>query len=173
MTVEADTAFLIHVSDTAFELGPHGFHLIAVTMRPRQFTCADTGVKPAPPAYVSGPPPESHQQRRAVFWQPAPEAPPYLHLAWLVNEIATELSALAEEAITVFGIDSPTTSWAELRAAFRDTSYRVRIGLAGRDEPLDFPGMYLREMFTAGRHRRYLATGTAAETPLIDLRGVL
>ncbi|MFJ2176334.1 hypothetical protein ACIOHE_26020 [Streptomyces sp. NPDC087851] len=49
-----------------------------------------------------------------------------------------------------------------------DTTYRVRIALAQRKKPLDFPGTYLLELFTEGRHRRYLAgPGT------VDLREAL
>lgn len=54
-----------------------------------------------------------------------------------------------------------------------DTAYRVRIALAGREEPLDFPSMYLRDMFAEGRHREHVAPEPTQGMPVVDLLGVL
>lgn len=55
-----------------------------------------------------------------------------------------------------------------------DTASWAHIPSAGRTEPLDFPGVYLRDVFTEGRHPGYVAPDpeqgvpVASEVPTAD-----
>lgn len=71
------------------------------------------------------------------------------------------------------GFESPLPDWCDVLVRDGDTAYRVRIALAGREEPLDFPSMYLRDMFAEGRHREHVAPEPTQGMRVVDLRGVL
>lgn len=166
----SESGFLGRLADAVFELGADGFRLTAVSLEDRSVSFGDTVQVPGPPSYVQGELPATGRAgRREYDWQPAPEAPEYLHLAWLLADLAEWVTALAEKRIAVTGVEAPEPGWCDVLVRDGDTAYRVRIGLAGRTEPLDFPGMYLLELFAEGRYRRYLT----ADAQVVDLRGVL
>ncbi|MFG2196782.1 hypothetical protein [Streptomyces sp. NPDC048639] len=53
-----------------------------------------------------------------------------------------------------------------------EVTYRVRIQLQDRQEPLEFPVLFLRELFEENRYPKWMAA-EETELPLVDLRGVL
>ncbi|MFD9908764.1 hypothetical protein [Streptomyces sp. NPDC059063] len=175
--VSPDTAFLLHASEAAFEWGQDGFRITAVDLSSREITLADTGEPAGPPAYEQGEPPvPGREGRRAYDWQPAVHAPHWMNLAWLLEDMATWVPQLAEEQVTLTGIAAPVADWCDVLTHTRDGSFRVRIKLAQRDELLDFPGMYLRDLFAEARHLRHLAPSAsshAGDARLVDLRDVL
>ncbi|OEJ23189.1 hypothetical protein BGM19_36380 [Streptomyces agglomeratus] len=171
-----DSEFLTRVSEAAFELGTDGFRVTAMTIKSRQIGFTDTGTTPDPPLYMQGEPPPvpGRQGRREYDWQPATHAPAWMNMAWLLEDLATWIQPLADEHVTLLGIEAPLPHWCDILLRDGDTAYRVRVALADRSEPLDFPGMYLRDMLTEGRHRDHLTpTDSEDETPLVDLRTVL
>ncbi|MEV6319246.1 hypothetical protein [Streptomyces sp. NPDC051776] len=169
-----DSTFLTRASESVFDLGLDGFRLGALTLQGRRLAVIDTGAAGDPPCYADGPPPvPGREGRREHDWQPAADAPAWMQMAWLLEDLATWVHPLAEEHITLTGIEAPESQWCDVLLRDGDTAYRVRILLTGRDEPLDFPGMYLRDMFTEGRHRDHLMAEEPGDLPVVDLRSVL
>ncbi|MBH1937263.1 hypothetical protein I5Q34_23840 [Streptomyces sp. AV19] len=170
-----DSRFLTRASEAAFDLGADGYRVSELRISSRQLAFTDTGVAGEPPLYAGGEPPPvpGREGRREYDWQPATEAPSWMQMAWLLEDMATWIEPLADEQVTLIGVESPLPDWCDVLVRHGDTAYRVRIALADRTEPLDFPGMYLRDMFAEGRHRKYVAPGTEQGMPVADLRGVL
>lgn len=169
-----DSVFLIRASEAAFDLGSDGYLLTSATIATRQLAFTDTGTSPEPPRYADGAPPvPGREGRREHDWQPAADAPGWMQLAWLLEDLATWAEPLAEEDITLAGLESPVPDRCDVLLRDGDTAYRVRIGLTGRNVLLDFPGMYLRDLFTEGRHHARLTHDPAHPTPVVDLRGLL
>ncbi|MEU4686838.1 hypothetical protein [Streptomyces xinghaiensis] len=172
--VTRDSEFLTHASEAAFELGLDRFRLSSLTIPSRQMVFMESDGPPEPPVYAEGEPPVPGREGRRVHdWQPAADAPSWMNMAWLLDDLASWIAPMAEEHITVTGLEAPTPEWCDVLVADGDTRLRVRIALAHRREPLDFPGMYLRDMFTEGRYRTYLAPGLAEDRPVVDLRAIL
>ncbi|WP_409236543.1 hypothetical protein [Streptomyces sp. PA5.6] len=110
--------------------------------------------------------------RREHDWQPAVDAPAWMTMAWLLEDMATWLTPLAEDHISVLGFESPSQDWCDVRLLAGQDRYRVRIRLAHRRALLDFPAMYLRDLFTEGRQRAYLSGEGGDEERVVDLRDV-
>ncbi|GLF94891.1 hypothetical protein [Streptomyces yaizuensis] len=171
----ADSAFLTHAAEVVFDLGLDRFRLTALTVPTRRIAFAELPGPARPPVYQAGGPPASAapEGRRPPDWRPAADAPAWLHLAWLLDDLAAWTVALAEERITVTGLEAPRPEWCDLLLRDGDTSCRARITLADRATTLDFPGMYLCELLAEGRYRDQLVPAPGTGRPLIDLRGVL
>lgn len=169
-----DSEFLTHASEVAFELGLDRFRISTLTVRSRQITFTETDGPAQPPLYADGEPPQPGRAgRREYDWQPAVAAPSWMNTAWLLEDLATWVQPLADDHITVDGLEAPEPDWCDVLLGYGDSAYRVRIAVAGRNQVLDFPGMYLRDLFTEGRHRAQLTPGPAGEVPVVDLRTVL
>ncbi|WP_051856157.1 hypothetical protein [Streptomyces sp. NRRL B-1347] len=175
--VSSDTAFLLRAAEAAFDLGRDGFHITAIDIPSRKITCADTGQSAKQPAYEQGEPPvPGRQGRREYDWQPAVDAPPWMNMAWLLEDMATWIPQLAEDQVTLTGFSAPTANWCDVRVRTREGNYQIRIKLADRRQTLDFPGMYLRDLFAEARHLQYLvpsASSDARDAQVVDLRDVL
>ncbi|MEV7864749.1 hypothetical protein AB0P17_01275 [Streptomyces sp. NPDC088124] len=164
-----ESEFLERTADVVFELGPDGFRLTTLSLKDRTFSFHDSGHVPGPASYVQGAPPATTREgRREYDWQPAADAPAYLHLAWLLAELSEWETAMTEKHVTIVRVECPDPGTCDLLLLDGDTTYRVRVALAQRKKPLDFPGMYLLELFAEGRHRQYLAGPVT-----VDLREVL
>ncbi|MFI1438659.1 hypothetical protein [Streptomyces fructofermentans] len=169
-----DSEFLTHASEVAFELGPDRFRISALTIGSRQITFTETDGPPQPPLYADGEPPQPGRAgRREHDWQPAIDAPPWMTLAWLLEDLATWIRQMADDHITVIGLEAPEPDWCDLLIRDGDSIHRVRIAVAGRRDVLDFPGMYLRDLFAEGRYRDHLSPGLSGALPVVDLRTVL
>ncbi|NEA44558.1 hypothetical protein [Streptomyces sp. SID11385] len=170
MTGDADSAFLTHASEAAFDLGEDRFRLTTLRIHPRSVAFTETEGPAQPPVYREGPPPGTGREARRTYdWQPAAAAPAWMNMAWLLDDLAAWVGQMAEDHVVLAGVESPEPDWCDVLVRDGDTPYRARLALAARDEVLDYPGMYLRELFAEGRHRDHLAeNGT-----LVDLRGVL
>lgn len=169
-----DSEFLTHASEVAFDLGLGRFRISALTIQSRQITLTETDGPAQPPLYADGEPPQPGRAgRREHDWQPATAAPSWMNLSWLLEDLATWVQPMADDHITVVGLEAPEPDWCDVLLLDGDSTYRVRIALAGRREVLDFPGMYLRDLFTEGRYRAHLTPGLAGELPVVDLRTVL
>ncbi|MFF1419838.1 hypothetical protein [Streptomyces sp. NPDC058280] len=171
-----DSEFLTRASEAAFELGADGYRVSVITVLSRQIAFIDTGTDttPGPPLYAQGEPLVPGREGRRVYdWQPATEAPSWMLMAWLLEDLATWIDPLAGEHVTLTGVEAPVPHWCDVLVRADDTAYRVRIALADRDELLDFPGMYLRDLFAEGRQHQYLTPGPDQGIPVVDLRGVL
>ncbi|WP_432095645.1 hypothetical protein [Streptomyces sp. bgisy100] len=226
MAPSGSGAFLTNISDALVDLGPAGIHLTSLTLTPSHqavLTQTDQTVHGRLPDTadvfpLAELPPggrfASHEQRREAFWQPAPHAPAYLHLAWLLNELGEELNTLRAAGLILLRAESPEPDSVDLilvhhplhtaaeppanvspegetrcQASYQPpetgqdqrvtgtstgTTYRVRIQLQHRGHPLEFPAMYLRELFEESRHTRWMTTSTThSPLPLVDLRSVL
>ncbi|MFJ4439749.1 hypothetical protein [Streptomyces sp. NPDC088923] len=170
MTGDADSAFLTHASEVAFDLGEDRFRLTALRIRPRSVAFTETEGPAQPPVYREGAPPGTGREARRTYdWQPAAGAPAWMNMAWLLDDLAAWVGQMAEDHVTVTGVEAPTPGWCDVLIRDGDTPYRARITLAERIEILDFPAMYLRDLFTEGRHRDHLSE----DGSLVDLRGVL
>ncbi|MBW8735954.1 MAG: hypothetical protein JF621_02060 [Streptomyces turgidiscabies] len=169
-----DSEFLTHAAEAAFDLGRSRFRVSALAIATRRIEFTETDGPSAPPVYEEGEPPDSGPEgRRTYDWQPAADAPAWMNMAWLLDDLAAWVDAMAEDHITVTGIDAPEADYCDVLVLDGDSRYRVRIALAGRKSVLDFPGMYLRELFAEGRHRPYLTTHPTWDRPVVDLRAVL
>ncbi|GGX10414.1 hypothetical protein GCM10010297_35000 [Streptomyces malachitofuscus] len=169
-----DSEFLTHASEVAFDLGCDRFRVTGLTVQSRQITFCEIDGASEPPVYAEGEPPETGREgRRTYDWQPAAGAPSWMNMAWLLEDLAAWVGQMAEDRITVIGLEAPEADWCDVLVLDGDSRYRVRIALANRRDPLDFPGIYLRDMFAEGRYRTYLAPGLVQGLPLVDLRDVL
>ncbi|MCZ4514001.1 hypothetical protein O3Q52_38880 [Streptomyces sp. ActVer] len=169
-----DSEFLTHASEVAFELGLDRFRVTGLTLHSRQITFTEIDGASEPPVYSEGEPPETGREgRRKYDWQPAAGAPSWMNMAWLLEDLAAWVGQMAEDRIALIGLEAPESDWCDVLVLDGDSRYRVRIALANRRDLLDFPGMYLREMFTEGRYRTYLAPDLAQDQPVVDLRNVL
>ncbi|MER6916876.1 hypothetical protein ABT354_34970 [Streptomyces sp. NPDC000594] len=170
----SDSEFLIRAAENAFELGERGHRVTLVEIPSQRVTAVDTGCPPEPPVYIQGEPfLPGTEGRRGFDWTPAPEAPSWMQLAWLLKDLGEWLSMLAEAQVTVEGLESPLADWCDVRVRDGDTRLRVRIALSGRTDALDFPGMYLHDLFREGRSQAHLVPGRAPADRLMDLRDVL
>jgi hypothetical protein len=116
----------------------------------------------------------NHAHRREYYWLPAADAPAYVQLAWLLAELANGLPELIETGVRPLGLTA-TDAHADLRVRYPGLGgpvYRLRIGLGGRSTPMEFPAIFIAELFQGGRQERWLDRTEAGE-PLVDLRGVL
>ncbi|TGA94492.1 hypothetical protein [Streptomyces sp. MZ04] len=73
-------------------------------------------------------------------------------MAWLVQELGIQLSFFREHGARLVEIDAPSTAWADVVVEHAGKRWRVRVRLERRDEPIEYPGMNLAEMFGEGRH---------------------
>ncbi|MDX3696967.1 hypothetical protein PV726_43375 [Streptomyces europaeiscabiei] len=170
----SDSEFLAHASEVAFELGIDHFRVSALTIRSREITFTETDGPAQPPIYAEREPPQPGREgRRKYDWQPAIAAPSWMNLAWLLEDLATWVQQMADDHITLVGLEAPEPAWCDLLVLDGDSAYRARIALACRREVLDFPGMYLRDLFAEGHYRAYLTPGLAEKLPVVDLRTVL
>jgi hypothetical protein len=168
--LDSDSKFLTHASEVAFDLGRDSFRVAALTLRSRTIEFMQTSGPPEPPVYFEGEPPGTDREaRRKYDWQPAADAPPWMNMAWLLEDLASWIGPMADDRISIVGIEAPEPYWCDVLVLDGDSRYRVRISLANRRDILDFPGMYLRDMFAEGRYRKYLAGNRS----LVDLRGTL
>ena len=169
-----DSEFLTHAAEAAFDLGRIRFRVSALTIATRCIEFAETDDPSAPPVYEEGEPPDTTREgRRKYDWQPAADAPAWMNMAWLLDDLAAWIAVMAEDHITVTGLDTPEPDCCDVLVLDGDSRHRVRIALAGRTSVLVFPGMYLRELFAEGRYRTYLTADTPQEWPVVDLRAVL
>lgn len=180
-------AFLRRASDAAVDLGPLGLRLTSVAVEPGclgGFTADESppteptdldaafplALIPASGAFAS------HEERRTSYWQPAAAAAGYLHLAWLLNDLADEASRLAESGLVLVGVESPDPSYADvlLGAGTREGApcHRVRFRLTHRTGPLEWPGMWLREILTEGTYARWVTLDPGLGE-VVDVRDVV
>jgi hypothetical protein len=96
-----------------------------------------------------------------------------MNLAWLLDDLAVWVGQMAEDHITLQGVDAPLPDRCDVLLLDGDTRCRARIALSGREEPLDHPGMFLRDLFAEGRSRRYLTEDAGEDRRVVDVRGVL
>ncbi|WEV27980.1 hypothetical protein OYE22_24515 [Streptomyces sp. 71268] len=170
--MHTSTPFLARAAEAAMTMGGDGYRLLHLDIPTRRLTFADTGAAPAPGIFLHGSPRQAADRawRADHDWQPAPKSPPHLQLAWLLDDMSTWLADLSEIQVTVDGLDAPVPDWCDVLLRDGDTRLRARVQLANRNEPLDFPGMYLRDLFAEGRASDYVAD----EFPhVVDLRTVL
>ncbi|MEU8794568.1 hypothetical protein [Streptomyces sp. NPDC048643] len=168
--LDLDSKFLTHASEAAFDLGRDSFRVTTLKLRPRTIEFTQTSGPPAPPLYFEGEPPATDREARRIYdWQPAADAPAWMNMAWLLDDLASWVGPMADDRISIVGIEASEPDWCDVLVLDGDSSYRVRISLANRREILDFPGMYLRDMFAEGRYRTYLTQ----DPSLIDLRNIL
>lgn len=168
-----DSEFLSRSSEVSFDLGLDGFRVSAIEMRSRQVTFTATDGPVAPPSYLEGEPPvPGRVGRREHDWQPAVDAPAWMVMAWLLEDMSTWITPLAEDHTLVLGFEAPSQDWCDVLLLNGDDRYRVRIRLAHRHELLDFPGMYLRDMFSEGRQRAYISPESGPNEQVVDLRDV-
>ncbi|MFJ5773585.1 hypothetical protein [Streptomyces sp. NPDC093094] len=169
-----DSEFLSHASEVAFDLGRDRLRLRALDIPSRRIEFAETAQPLPPPAYEHGEPPDTGREgRRTHDWQPAADAPAWMNLAWLLDDLAAWAGQMAEDRVVVQGLDAPHPDRCDLLLLDGDTRYRVRIALAGREELLDHPGMFLRDLFAEGRARAHLVRDAGEDRALVDLRAVL
>lgn len=168
-----DSEFLSRSSEVAFDLGLDGFQVSAIAVQPRQVTFTATDGPVSPPSYREGEPSvPGRAGRREHDWQPAVDAPAWMVMAWLLEDMATWITPLAEDHIFVLGFEAPSQDWCDVLLLDGDVRYRVRIRLAHRRELLDFPGMYLRDMFSEGRQHAYISSEAGSKEQVVDLRDV-
>ncbi|MFG2006443.1 hypothetical protein ACGFNU_45590 [Spirillospora sp. NPDC048911] len=86
----------------------------------------------------------SHEARRRTYWQPAANAPPALHLAWLLQSLASELWAFRAARLDLHRLDVVDAAYADI-VVYRGALCTVRVQIADRVDPLDFPGVLIRE----------------------------
>ncbi|MFD5098257.1 hypothetical protein [Streptomyces albidochromogenes] len=98
-----DSEFLTRASEAAFELGADGFRMSAMTITSRHIAFTYTGITPDPSLYTEGEPPPvpGREGRREYDWQPASDAPAWMNMAWLLEDLATWIQFLAEEHVTL------------------------------------------------------------------------
>ncbi|MFJ4697678.1 MULTISPECIES: hypothetical protein [unclassified Streptomyces] len=72
MTGDADSAFLTHASEVAFDLGEDRFRLTTLRIRPRRVEFTEVDGPALPPVYREGPPPGTGRAARRTYdwWQP-------------------------------------------------------------------------------------------------------
>ncbi|KAB2342087.1 hypothetical protein [Actinomadura rudentiformis] len=85
-----------------------------------------------------------HEERRLTYWQPAADAPASLHLAWLLHGLADELHAFSKARLDLQRLDVVDAAYADI-AFYHGALCTVRVQLADRVDPLDFPGILIRE----------------------------
>ncbi|MFF1717152.1 hypothetical protein [Streptomyces sp. NPDC058268] len=169
-----DSEFFTRASEAAFDLGLDGFRVSAIAVQPRQVTFTATDGPVDPPVYAEGEPPvPGRAGRREHDWQPAANAPSWMNMAWLLEDMATWITPLAQDHVLMLGIQSASHDWCDVLLRDSEDRYRVRIGLARRRELLDFPGMYLRDMFAEGRQHQYLSPEVQQDEQVVDLRNIL
>ncbi|GAA2251695.1 hypothetical protein GCM10010232_44730 [Streptomyces amakusaensis] len=166
-----ESMFLAHASEVAFDAGLDRFRVSSLTLGSRRLGLTEADGPPQPPVYRDGEPPvPGREGRRAYDWQPAADAPSWMNMAWLLEDLAVWVHQMADDRITVTGVEAPEPDWCDVLVLDGDSRYRARLRLAGRDEPLDFPGMYLRDLFAEGRWRDRLVPGRVGGVPVVDLR---
>ncbi|NBE55921.1 hypothetical protein [Streptomyces boluensis] len=170
-----DSLFLGRCAEAAFTLGLDGFLVSTLSVPARSITFRASEQPAPPPVYEQGEPPvPGPAGRRTDDWQPAADAPLWMNTAWLLDDLAASITPLAEDQVQALGLEAPPgADWCDLSVRDGDSLLRVRIQLAGRREPLEFPGMFLRELFTEGRYRDHLAAEPDRGVPVVDLRGTL
>lgn len=89
-----------------------------------------------------------HEERRLTYWQPAADAPASLHLAWLLHGLADELYAFSEARLDLQRLDVVDAAYADV-TFYHGALCTVRVQLADRVDPLDFPGILIREHLEA------------------------
>ncbi|MFI2029001.1 hypothetical protein [Streptomyces buecherae] len=170
--MHTSTPFLARAAEAAMNMGADGYRLLHLDIPTRRLTFTDTGTVPEPGVFPHGSPQQVADRawRAHHDWQPAPESPPYLQMAWLLDDMSTWLADLSEIQVTVDGLAAPEPDWCDVLIRDGDTRLQARVQLADRSEPLDFPGMYLRDLFAEGRASHYIADGSPK---VVDLRAVL
>ncbi|MGW3917385.1 hypothetical protein ACWEBX_38820 [Streptomyces sp. NPDC005070] len=167
---DQDSEFLTHAAEVAFDLGLDRFRVTKLTLRSRAIEFTEVGGPSEPPVYFGGEPPGTGREARRTYdWQPGADAPAWMNMAWLLDDLAAWVDQMAVDRITLIGIEAPEPHSCDVLVLDGDSRYHVRLALADRRDVLDFPGMYLREMFAEGRYRAYLLE----DQPVVDLRGVL
>ncbi|MGW7056735.1 hypothetical protein [Streptomyces sp. NPDC054887] len=155
----AEARFLLRVASLAFRLGPEGIELRQIDLTNRRFTLsAPDQPEDRIPFYAVGPVPDDDGERQNWDYTPLAPSPPWTHLVWLVQQLATQLDFFSSHGARLTGITAPSRSWADVIVEHGGTQWRARVPLEGRHEPIEYPGMTLAEMFGEGRHLR-LAEG--------------
>jgi hypothetical protein len=176
---------LTRVSDAVVDMAPYFLRLSVVGIEPaREVAFVEVSGEPVPPPYDPAKSfplaliPEtgdfpSHELRRQSFWQPGAAAPSYLHLAWLLEDLGQATAELADAGVTVARIDSPSAEYVDVTFTSdcppRSGTHRIRFRLEDRAGPLEFPAMYVRDLFASGDHDRLRVSGEG----VIDLRDIL
>ncbi|MEU4997315.1 hypothetical protein [Streptomyces sp. NPDC021622] len=162
----ATAALLQDVADMVFKGGPLGAELSQLDLETRTFTFRHLAEPdPRPLTGESGEVPVDDHERAATGWTPQPGSPAWAHLAHLLEElpfIASFREYGPHGGPTVLGIESPTRQYADVLVEHKDTTWRVRVQLEGRQEPLEFPGMTIGELFGENRHHALLREGVVA-----------
>lgn len=155
----ADSHFLLRVASLAFRLGPEGIELQQVDLADRRFTLsAPDHPDDRLPFSAIGPVPDDDTERQGWDCTPLAPSPPWTHLAWLVQQLATQLDFFSSHGLRLTGITAPSRSWADVIVEHGGSRWQARVQLEGRREPIEYPGTTLGEMFGEGRHVR-LAEG--------------
>jgi hypothetical protein len=168
---EAVAQFLQGVSDLVFHAGTRGIELRRVDVASRTFEFCDTAAEGGGEVLSGGRAvPENDAERAEWHWVPEAGSPGWAHLAWLVRDLAFLPSFREygpEGGPELVGLRVPGRAYADVLVAHRGGRWRVRIELEGREEPLEFPGMAIGELFGEGRHRE-LVTGDEPDL-VVDL----
>ncbi|MEU9111076.1 hypothetical protein AB0D04_04550 [Streptomyces sp. NPDC048483] len=154
---EEVAGFLQRVSDLAFRAGPRGIELRRVDIGSRTFEFCDTAAEGDGEVLSEGQAVPANDAERAEWhWVPEADSPGWAHLARLVQDLAF-LSSFREYGPEggpqLEGLRIPGREYADVLVAHRGGRWRVRIELEGREEPLEFPGMAIGELFGEGKHR--------------------
>lgn len=138
-----DGEFLARAAESVLRGGADGYRLTALRVPSRSLTFVDTGAPAGPLIGIQGPPADDAARtgRGRYDWQPTADSPPHTQLAWLLDDLAQWPRPLREAGLAVTGVDAPEPAWCDLLAERGGRSCRIRLALADRTRPLDFPGM--------------------------------
>ncbi|PZH15343.1 hypothetical protein C1I97_08405 [Streptomyces sp. NTH33] len=142
------------MASLAFRLGPEGMELQWVDLSSRRFTFgAPDRPESRLPFYAVGPVPDDDVARADWDFMPLAPSPPWTHLVWLVQQLATQLDFLSSHGVRLTEIAAPSRVWADVVVEHGGARWRARVPLERRRESIEYPGMVLGEMFAEGRHR--------------------
>ncbi|GAA0648621.1 hypothetical protein GCM10009535_28060 [Streptomyces thermocarboxydovorans] len=149
--------FFQDVAGMVFRGGPRGMELTAMDVAARTFSFRHVG-EPDSRALASeaGEVPDDDTERSEVRRTPQPDSPAWAHLACLLQELPFVLSFREygpEGGPSLVGVESPGREYADVLVEHGGKRWRVRVKLEGREEPLQFPGMAIGELFGEGGHR--------------------
>ncbi|NDU74530.1 hypothetical protein GWI34_18105 [Actinomadura sp. DSM 109109] len=114
------------------------------------------------------------EERRRAYWQPAPEAPGGFQVAWLLDGFAEDIGGFTAARLRLERMTVSPAGHADIAVRWEEGPGRActfRVLIENRTEPLDFPALYIRDIFE-GRHPRWDA-GAAGLPPFVDLRSLL
>ncbi|MFF4904049.1 hypothetical protein ACFY2T_04235 [Streptomyces sp. NPDC001260] len=86
---DGDSEYLTHASEVVFDLGRDRFRLTALSLQSRTIAFTETSGPSEPPAHFEGEPPGTGREARRTYdWQPAADAPSWMNMAWLLDDLA-------------------------------------------------------------------------------------